>query len=193
MQYLWGQELGYSQVKEELEGPVRHWHTALSPSQVLGEGPCPSSAVVVFLGCPQIAGTHRRLHPSHQPRLAGCPLSPHGHGSMDVPVHPNAEPVPSPFPGLGKCHQPFIRPTVTTVHFSKGHPSPPNRGDLQGCVQPQQLGVAPTERCSARATVTGGSRGISLEGSYRGGGPVPVATAGLGPASGRSSSARRAL
>lgn len=36
MQYLWGQELGYSQVKEELEGLAWHWHPALSPSWALG-------------------------------------------------------------------------------------------------------------------------------------------------------------
>lgn len=60
-----------------------------------------------------------------------CPI-PHGRDGMDVPVHPDAEVFPGPFPGLGECCQPFLRLVVTTVHFPKGHMSPPNRGDLQG-------------------------------------------------------------
>lgn len=56
---------------------------------------------------------------------------------------PDAEPFPSPLPRLGKCHQPFIRLVVTPVHFSKGHLSPPNRWDLQGCIHPQQQGWHP--------------------------------------------------
>lgn len=84
------------------------------------------------------ASRHPSPAPSQPPALLGwCLLSLHGHSGMDVPLHPNAEPVPSPLPGLGKCHQPFIRLAVTTVHFSKGCPSPPHRGDLQGCIQPQ--------------------------------------------------------
>lgn len=42
MQYLWGRELGYNQVKAELEGLVRCWHSALSPSWALGRGAHPA-------------------------------------------------------------------------------------------------------------------------------------------------------
>lgn len=42
MQYLWGRELGYNQVKAEPEGLVRCWHSALSPTWALGRGAHPA-------------------------------------------------------------------------------------------------------------------------------------------------------
>lgn len=75
-----------------------------SSSQALGHEPRPILAVAVTLHCPYTTGAHHQLHPG----LAGCPLSLHGHGGMDVPAHPDAKPFPRPLPGLGKCHQPLF-------------------------------------------------------------------------------------
>lgn len=169
---------------------------ALTPSSVpiLGTGtrPYPSLAVVVTPGCPHIAfqgaGAHQQLHPGCT-ECVPCPIL-HGQDGTDVPVHPDAE----PFPGLGKCHQPFLRLVVTTVHFPKGHLSLPNRGDLFSTLCPPAAAGGGTHGAMLiQSHHQWRVQGSSLEGSYRSGGPVLVATAGLGPASSCSSSACRAL
>lgn len=95
-------------------------------------------------------------------------MSPHSHSGMDVPARPDEKPFPGPLPGLGKCHQPFVKLS-------------PLSSFLRGTGPPK---LGPPARLCLPAAAEGDTHGMMLGQSHhhqrvRGGAPQGSLTAAV--------------
>lgn len=186
-----GQELGYSHMKKEPKGLAWHWPPALSPSWPPAGHSLPppghgGTDVLVHpkKECPGMvkSSTFVTFVTSYKAVCHLCPFYkahlslPNWRGGLQVCIHPQKP----------HHHQ-------GTAIFPKEHRFAPNQPQhfvtpFWGMLHPK----APWNDAQPQPLLPP-SLGGSLGGSYRGGCSVLVATSSLGTASGRSSSARRAL